>query len=283
MRGLPIGSREYYACDMSTLSSDPGVRQNPSSDTRQVFAQKVVDYLESRPDYPAAMFTQLEAIGALPARAAVADLGSGTGLLTRALLERGHQVFALEPNDEMRLAAEQVLNNYPGFNSCAGSAEQTGLPDSSVDLVSAAQAFHWFDASLARDECLRILRPHGQVALIWNDRVLSDRLNQALDEVFVQFGGELRKVSMQQEERRQVPLFFGDARYQSFEFDHDHWLDRSGLDALVFSRSYMPARGSDKGLEVERAVSNVFERQAQAKRVLMRYRTLLLIGRPEVC
>ena len=265
---------------MSHSFTDSGAAQNPPADPHQFFSRKVADYLKSRPDYPAALLDALESLDGMPARAIIADIGSGTGLLTRSLLARGHTVHALEPNEEMRRAAEQMLNGNPGFISNAGSAEQTGLPDRSVDLITAAQAFHWFDAPRAREECLRILRPAGQVALIWNDRVLSDPLNQALDEILSKFGGELRKVSAQQEERRQVPVFFGNAKYRSLEFDHVHWLDRSGLDSLVFSRSYMPARDSGPGLEIGRAVSGIFNRLAESGRVLMRYQTVALVGRP---
>ncbi len=255
--------------------------QSPNRpDVHQVFSQKVADYLKSRPDYPLALFEQLSALGALSAGAVIADIGSGTGLLTGSLLQRGHEVFALEPNDEMRAAAESNLQSFGGFHSRSGSAEVTGLPDASIDLVTAAQAFHWFDAPRARDECLRILRPEGQVALIWNDRVLTDPLNQALDRVFTDFGGELRKVSMQQEERRQVPVFFGRAAYQSLSIDHTHWLDRAGLDALVFSRSYMPKRGSGSALQVEGEISRIFDEHAQVGQVLMRYQTLALVGHP---
>ena len=265
---------------MTNSSAAPSAGQDQVANVHQIFSQKVQDYLKSRPDYPAALFDRLAECGALPNNAVIADIGSGTGSLTKSLLDLGHEVFALEPNDEMRQAAERILIDYPGFWSSAGSAEQTGLPDSSVDLVTAAQAFHWFDAPRARDECLRILRPHGRVALIWNDRVLSDPLNQGLDQVLSGFGGALRKVSMQQEELRQVPLFFGGSSYSSFEFEHGHWMDRSGLEALVFSRSYMPARNSEAGRAAERSVLQIFNDHAQAGRVLMRYVTLALVGRP---
>jgi SAM-dependent methyltransferase len=267
---------------MNTPSADPPADQAPNRpNVHKVFSQKVADYLKSRPDYPLALFEQLTELGALSAGAIVADIGSGTGLLTGALLQRGHEVFALEPNDEMRAAAEANLQSFDRFRSRSGSAEVTGLTNASIDLVTAAQAFHWFDAPRARDECLRILRPQGQVALIWNDRVLTDVLNQALDRVFAAFGGELRKVSMQQEERRQVPEFFGHAAYQTLSIEHKHWLDRAGFAALVFSRSYMPKRGSAAALEVEGEISRIFDKHAQAGQVLMRYQTLALVGRPD--
>jgi Methylase involved in ubiquinone/menaquinone biosynthesis len=109
---------------------------------------------------------------ALAATSSVADVGSGTGILTELLLETGAAVFAVEPNREMREAAERLLNDYGRFRSVHGTAEDTTLPTASVDLITASQAFHWFDVQKARRELARILKPGGRVALIWNERPL---------------------------------------------------------------------------------------------------------------
>jgi SAM-dependent methyltransferase len=250
-----------------------------SGGTPGIFSGKVADYVASRPGYPAALFDALAQCGALPAHAEVADIGAGTGLLTLPLLQRGHRVTAVEPNDEMRLACDHWLGARPGYRSLGGRAEATGLPDTSVDLITAAQAFHWFDIEPARREALRILRPAGQVALIWNDRVGSDPLQVALDAVFAEFGGTRRSAMLAHEDRSQVPLFFGGTP-QEVHFDHEHRLDAAGLLSLVFSRSYMPPRDSDAGQRAVQAVHAVFEHFANAGHVAMRYRTVLMLGRP---
>ena len=84
------------------------------------------------------------------------------------MLERGWTVYGVEPNDDMRKEAEKRLSAFPRFHSVAGTAERTGLPGASVDLVTAAQSFHWFDAAAFKRECRRILSGGGKVALIWN-------------------------------------------------------------------------------------------------------------------
>ena len=88
--------------------------------------------------------------GRAPGGAVVADVGSGTGLLARVFLGRGHRVYGVEPNAAMRAAAGEDLRGFPAFVSVAGTAEQTTLPDAGVDLVVAGQAFHWFDPAPAR-------------------------------------------------------------------------------------------------------------------------------------
>jgi SAM-dependent methyltransferase len=253
------------------------LRAAHAGDVPAVFSAKVADYDASRPDYPGALFD------ALPkAPAAVADVGSGTGLFTRGLLGRGYEVHAVEPSAEMRARAEAQFADEPRFHSVAGSAEATTLPEAAVQLVTAAQAFHWFDAQRARAECLRVLKPDGEVVLVWNDRVLTDPVHVALDEVFAEFGGEKRNALVAHEaSRSHAPAFFNGAPVRELGFDHRQHLDAAGLIALVCSRSYMPARSSAAGAEVAARVQQVFDTHAGGgTAITLRYRTVTLIGRP---
>src|SRR6185437_8847127 len=134
------------------------------------FSTRVENYIKYRPSYPTGVLELMRARCGLAATATVADVGSGTGILTELLLETGAQVFAVEPNKEMREAAERLLSDYGRFRSVAGAAEATTLPQASVDLITASQAFHWFDIPKARRELARVLKPQGWVVLIWNER-----------------------------------------------------------------------------------------------------------------
>jgi ubiquinone/menaquinone biosynthesis C-methylase UbiE len=127
-----------------------------------------------RPGYPSAVLELLKRECGLTADSVVADIASGTGIFTRMLLENGNRVFAVEPNAEMRRAGEEFLSGYARFTSVAGTAEATTLPDHSVDIVTAAQAAHWFDRGKARREFVRILKPGGWAVLIWHDRNVED-------------------------------------------------------------------------------------------------------------
>jgi SAM-dependent methyltransferase len=244
------------------------------------FSDKVADYVASRPDYPAALFDALAAHCGLQTGARIADVGSGTGLLSLGLLQRGWQVVGVEPNGEMRAAAEKILDGHAAHRCVDGSAEAMPLAAASVDLVTAAQAFHWFQVDAARSECLRVLKPGGQVALIWNDRRADDPLHEALDEVFAAFGGAKRAALLPHEERADVPRFFGGAPLRERRWPHEHRLSAAGLVCLVFSRSYMPARDSAQGFEAARLVQRVFDRLAQGDSIAVRYTTVAMIGRP---
>lgn len=249
----------------------------PDGGVPSIFGRKVVDYVASRPDYPAALFAQLRS--SFPPPANVADVGSGTGLLTRDLLRHGYRVVAVEPNEGMRRAGDQLLHDFPDYRSVPGSAESIPLPDASVQLVTAAQAFHWFDLPRARRECQRVLTRGGLVALIWNERVTTDPLQSALDVVLGRFGGEKWRLLGSQEQRAGVDTFFGH-HSESFTCPHDHALDREGLRSLIYSRSYIPARDTPAGVEVAAAVDELFDRFCPARKntVLVRYETIMLLG-----
>src|SRR5580693_7525844 len=149
------------------------------------FSDRVEDYVKYRPHYPEIILSYLRDLYTFGPSWVVADIGSGTGISTELFLRFGNKVFAVEPNREMRLKAEELLAGYPGFVSVDGTAEATGLAAASVDLIVAGQAFHWFDPVKTRTEFVRIGRPGAVVgaaaragavaALIWNERlILSD-------------------------------------------------------------------------------------------------------------
>jgi SAM-dependent methyltransferase len=245
-----------------------------------VFSGKVADYVSSRPDYPDALFEQLKLACALAPGSLVADVGAGTGLLTLGLLMRGYSAIAVEPNHAMREAADRLLGTLTGYRSVDGSAERIALPDSSVDLVTAAHAFHWFEVDAARAECLRVLRPSGQVALIWNDRLASDPFHQSLDGVLADYGGAKRVAVSTQEERGNLPAFFGKTRPDDYAWPHSHTINEGGLLSLVVSRSYMPARDSVEGAEVPSKLRELYARFSTNTGFVVRYTTVAYVGRP---
>ena len=244
-----------------------------------IFSSKVADYIAARPDYPQGLFDAL--IARCPSTAAapatVADIGAGTGLLTRDLLRVGYRAIAIEPNAEMRAAADASLSPIAGYSSVAGSAEAMPLARHSVNLITAAQAFHWFDIPQARAECERVLVPGGFIALIWNDRVLDAPLNIALDTVFAEYGGARRSALVAHEERIGVTEFFG-ATPETLTWPHAPALSLAGLQALVFSRSYMPSRESAAGQAAAQRVAALFHQFASDQLVPLPYTTIAMIG-----
>ena len=127
-------------------------------------------YEKYRPSYPEDYIKDVITKCHLDSESLVADIGAGTGILTRQLLEKGATVYAVEPNDDMRKVAEDNLKAFPKFIPVKGTAENTTLPGGSIDIITAAQAFHWFDRENFKEECKRILKPQGKILLVWNSR-----------------------------------------------------------------------------------------------------------------
>jgi ubiquinone/menaquinone biosynthesis C-methylase UbiE len=247
---------------------------------RLVFSDKVADYVASRPDYPATLFEALKDLCPPAEGVTVADVGAGTGLLTHGLLKNGYRVIAVEINPEMRRASDFLLSGRDGYSSIEGSAESMPLDAGSVDLITAAQAFQWFEVEPTRTEFLRVLKDRGQVALIWNDRVFEDPLHMALDQVFEKFGGVKRAAMAAHRGRSGVSRFFGASRPKQFSWSHVQYLDEEGLLSLVFSRSYIPKRSTPDGRKVADRVGDIFNRFVAIGKVEVRYKTVLIFGRP---
>ncbi|BDU02478.1 class I SAM-dependent methyltransferase [Nocardia sputorum] len=129
------------------------------------FGSHAAAYAEHRPDYPAAAIRWALAAVAHRRPLTVLDLGAGTGKLTLGLLEAGATVIAVEPDEHMRA---ELTRRLPAVTAHAGTAEALPIPDDSVDAIVAGQAFHWFDLDRAYPEFLRVLRPGGVLAALWN-------------------------------------------------------------------------------------------------------------------
>src|SRR5262245_3317818 len=141
------------------------------TDVTQRFSSRVENYIKYRTGYPNEVMETLRNECGLTSDSIIADVGSGTGILTEMFLRNGNLVYGIEPNREMRESAERLLKDYPRFRSIAARAEETTLDDASVDFVTAGQAFYWFDREKTSREFARVLKPRGWVALIWNERV----------------------------------------------------------------------------------------------------------------
>src|SRR5262249_3294809 len=162
-------------------------------DAKERFSTRVADYVRYRPGYPREVLTLLrEKCGLLPGQV-IADIGSGTGLLSELFLKNGNRVYGVEPNKEMRAAGEEYLASYDGFNLVDGSAESTTLGEASIDFITAGQSFHWFDHDSARREFARILNANGWMVILWNDRRMEEApFTRGYEAVLEQFGNDYK-------------------------------------------------------------------------------------------
>lgn len=252
----------------------------PAADPTTRFTDRVDAYVAARPGYPDAIAALLTDAFALPADAVVADLGSGTGLSCEPFLRAGLHVVGVEPNDAMRAAGDRHLARWPGFRSVAGTAEATGLPPASVDLVIAAQAAHWFDAPAARIETRRISRrTPAAAALVWNDRIgEGDPFSEGYERLLCAFGTDYAEVRHRHALAERVAAFFGHEAYRQAVFPNPTALDFPTLALRVDSASYMPKEGTPAYAPMHAALRALFEATAMDGRVTMRYDTRVFYG-----
>lgn len=248
-------------------------------DPTRRFSNRVADYIRSRPSYPPALIDLLRAACGLTPSATVADIGSGTGILTRLLLATGATVYGIEPNDAMRAAAESLIGDQPRFVSVAATAEATTLPPASVDLITAAQAFHWFDRQRTRQEWRHILTPDGWVALIWNDRRPdATPFLRAYEDLLRRFGTDYQAVNHRNIDRAALAMFFGGTVHEA-TFPHEQRFDFEGLKGRLLSSSYVPAADDPRAVPMLESLRAIFESFNQGGTVALQYDTRVFYGR----
>ena len=210
---------------------------------------------------------------------AVADIGAGTGIFSRLLLEAGAEVYAVEPNPAMRAAAEEALGGNPRFHSVSAPAEQTTLAAASVSLVTAAQAFHWFDPAAARREFCRILRPGGWAALLWNHRLEGGTpFLAAYEELIRAYAPAYNEIARRYPDSERMEDFFAPVRMREERFANSQTFDYEGLYGRVLSSSYVPRPGDAGHEPLVAALRRLFESHQEGGRVRFGYECRVYYG-----
>ena len=251
------------------------------SDPTKRFSDRVENYIKFRPGYPDVVIDLLSEECGLTQSSIIADIGSGTGILSEVFLKNGNRVFGVEPNAPMREAGERLLERYSKFTSIEGSAEATTLENSSVDFVIAGQAFHWFDQKLARDEFSRILKPSGWVALVWNERRIdSTPFLRAYEQMLLKFGTDYQDV---RHERiyQDLESFFSPREFKLRTFDNHQSFDFQGVKGGLLSSSYVPAPGDENFEAMLEELRKIFAEHQKAAEVVFEYDTRVYFGQPK--
>ena len=247
-------------------------------DNTQRFSNKVENYVKYRPHYPAAIVTYLQERFGFTS-GAIADVGAGTGILTKLFLDAGYKVYAVEPNEPMLAKAITLLNDYPGFTAVAGTAENTTLANNSVDAVMAAQAFHWFDAEKSKAEFTRILKANGLVLLVWNERRIASAFEKEYEELINRHGKDYVQVKHRNIEVSDLAAFFAPAPMELKEFSNQQVFDFEGFKGRLLSSSYMPVPTDPGYDDMITALQELFNKYQQAGTITITYDTKVYAGR----
>jgi SAM-dependent methyltransferase len=242
------------------------------------FSSRVENYVRHRPGYPQEILPLLKTECGLTRGSVIADIASGTGIFTKLLLENGNCVFGVEPNADMRKAGEDFLASYPRFTSIAGSAEATTLPARSVDMVTAAQAAHWFDREKARREFVRILKPGGWTVLIWNERKTdSTPFLRGYEELLLAYGTDYSEVRHERT-TAEIADFFAPSLFRSRVFEVRQEFDYAALEGRLLSSSYTPQPGHPTYEPMLRELRRIFGAHQTNGRVSLEYDTRVFFG-----
>jgi len=248
-------------------------------DSTKRFSDRVANYIKYRPGYPAEVLAWLKKACGLTAGSAIADVGAGTGIFTKLLLDEGYKVYAVEPNQPMREAAVEWLGDDKNFTPVDAPAEATTLPANSIDMIVCAQAFHWFNNENTRIEFKRILKENAKAALIWNNRLVDgDDFSVAYDALLKNSSVDYNTVNHQNVNDIDFKAFFKDSVYEVKKFPNVQVFDMAGLAGRAFSSSYVPAEGTNEGKKFLVLLKDIFDRYNVDGKVKFHYQTEVYLG-----
>ncbi|GAB2575589.1 class I SAM-dependent methyltransferase [Dyella jejuensis] len=243
------------------------------------FSDRVADYVRYRPTYPTALLDWLHHAQGVTPDWKVADVGAGTGISSKLFLDAGHSVIAVEPNAAMREAALAWLASHARFRAVDGRADATTLDDASVDLVSVAQAFHWFDPASTRREFQRILRPGGLAAIYWNSRRLTGTpFLEGYEALLQTYGTDYTSVAERYADEPRMREWFGAGWRGTAHFDHGQLLDFDALRGRLMSSSYAPKAGHPKHAPMIEALRMLFDACQVDGKISFDYDTRVYLG-----
>jgi SAM-dependent methyltransferase len=249
----------------------------PAKNATSRFSDRVTEYVKYRPDYPKEVIDLLQRRCGLTIHSTVADIGSGPGNLARLFCENGNRVFAVEPNAEMRNAGQELLGAFPNYYSVEGTAEDTQLPSGSVQFVTAAQAFHWFDWERARNEFRRILAANGWVVLIWNERVTnSTAFLRDYEHLLLEYGTDYKEVRHERSYKN-IDLFFTQG-YERVQFENRQVVNFDGLRGRLLSSSYVPGVDHPQRQSMLHRLESIFNKHQLEDRVAIEYEVRMYFG-----
>jgi SAM-dependent methyltransferase len=210
----------------------------------------------------------------------VADIGAGTGMLADVFLANGNRVIAVEPNAEMRSACGRLHANQPRLEMREGTAEATGLPDASVDLVCSGRALHWFNLDAAMREFRRILRPDGWVISVAAGRTeLGREENVAFAKLLERFSESAEQREAAYSAYTRMKNFFAGADFHHYERGGQMRMDWDHLRGMALSLSHAPRSDDPRFATFEHELKDFFDRYAKAGVLTWETRCWLNAGR----
>lgn len=239
------------------------------TNSKERFSNRVDNYSKYRPSYPNEIIDFLKETIGLTKNSVIADIGSGTGISSKIFLDNGNTVYGVEPNDKMREEGNRFLESYNNFYSIKGSSESTELKQESIDIVVAAQAFHWFDPKPTREEFLRILKPNGVVLLLWNRRIENSDFMKDYLKLLREYREKLKVSS----DNKVIPEFFKGKQIETKIFYNPYKCNINRLRGELASYSYMPNEDDPRFNSMIKDLESIFYKYEYNGSVVLEYET----------
>jgi len=247
-------------------------------DNTKRFSDRVDNYQNYRPSYTSEVVNYIFCNFGLSKDSVFADIGSGTGIFTEKLLQRCKAVFAVEPNQEMRNASDINLSSYRGYKSINGTSENTTLNANSIDTITVAQAFHWFNIDATRKEFKRILKCDGYVFLIWNKRVTDTPFLNAYENILNNKISEYREVNHNNITHEIIKTFLI-RDYSEAIFLNNQVFTLEGVLGRLNSSSYTPKKDTNEYQILENEIVKAFNQFSTNGKVSFNYNTEIYAGK----
>ncbi len=216
-----------------------------------IFDDVATIYSKYRPSYPEKYINYLISKCNLNENSLIADIGSGTGILTKQFLDKNLRIIGVEPNENMRKISRKFLSNYKNFISIDGNDKNTNLEENSVDLITVAQAFHWFDVDAFRKECKRILKPNGKVCIIWNKLDTTNNIVKEEKDIDYKYTNQYKEINnILEDEKRELLIkdFFKNDNYECKITENNQIYNKETFIGVNLSKSYS-LRKEDKNYD----------------------------------
>lgn len=245
-------------------------------DNTNRFDEKGEIYAKSRPKYALELLKYLKSSLNISESSVIADIGSGTGIFTEQLLSLGCKVFGVEPNDDMRKKAEEKLSTNKNFISVNGNAESTGLKNDSIDCVTVAQAFHWFNQETFKSECKRILKPNGKVIIVYNSRDENAECTKALYSLRQKYNPEFHGFSNGISKEKCIGFFNGNC--EIFTADNTQTYNLESYINRVLSSSYSLKIGDENYYKYLKEINEIFNEYSEKGIISIPTKTIAYSG-----
>lgn len=249
------------------------------------FSSRVENYVKYRPHYPKEIVSFLRDKIKLGEHEIIADIGSGTGISSLLFLENSNVVYGVEPNLDMREAAEEYLVDYPNFKSVDGTAENSGLNTDSVDLVISGQAFHWFDQNKSKIEFRKILNDERSsknlpnTILLWNSRQLhSTPFLREYEKLLLDIAKDYEGIYHENRSESRIRNLYHPNGFEVMTFDNNLIYDFTQLKGRVLSSSYSPNPNDSRYDEFLEKITEIFNKYERDETIEFRYITKVYYG-----